>query len=272
MLNNPRSFSSVTCGMIGQHPELYGMPELSLFLEDTISDLMTNIWSPGYLAGLVRALAQLAHGNQETESCLLTWQWLFNNREMSTLSVFNIIQNLAKKRVIEKSPTYVYNINNLYRLPEDAVFIHLVRHPATYKESLDEYFAFNKLPNDDPNYVLNSWVTNENNIETFLNDLPDERKMLLRGEDVVSNPKVYLKKVCNFLQIDDNEACIEAMMHPENSPFACKGNKWASYGNDIFFCERPALRPSEVKPATLDGLPEDVIKLAIKYGYGDENA
>ena len=272
MLNNPRSFSSVTCGMIGQHPELYGMPELSLFLEDTISDLMTNIWSPGYLAGLVRALAQLAHGNQETESCLLTWQWLFNNREMSTLSVFNIIQNLAKKRVIEKSPTYVYNINNLYRLPEDAVFIHLVRHPATYKESLDEYFAFNKLPNDDPNYVLNSWVTNENNIETFLNDIPDERKMLLKGEDVVSNPKVYLKKVCNFLQIDDNEDCIKAMMHPENSPFACKGNKWASYGNDIFFCERPALRPSEVKPATLDGLPEDVIQLAIKYGYGDKNA
>ena len=273
MLNSPRSFSTVTSMMIGQHPELYGMPELSLFLADTVGELMTDIWSPGYLAGLVRALAQCGFGNQKTESCLTSWQWLFNNRQMKTIEVFDMLQDLIKdKRIVEKSPTYVYDIKNLERLPKDASFIHLVRHPATYKKSLDDYFAFNKLPNSDPNYVLNSWISNQNIIEDFLKDIPDDRKMLLKGEDVVQYPKIHLKKVCKFLGIDDSDYSIEFMMHPEYSPYANKGNKWAEYGNDKYFCMQPALRPSEVKPATLKGLPDEVINLATKYGYGDQNS
>src|SRR5579862_6331286 len=40
LLCPPRSFSSVVGAMLGQHPELYGFPELSLFAADTLADLV----------------------------------------------------------------------------------------------------------------------------------------------------------------------------------------------------------------------------------------
>ena len=35
-----RSFSSVVCAMLGQHPQTYGLPELHLFITDTVDDLL----------------------------------------------------------------------------------------------------------------------------------------------------------------------------------------------------------------------------------------
>jgi hypothetical protein len=35
ILAPPRSFTSVICGMIGQHPQMYGLPEVNLFAGET---------------------------------------------------------------------------------------------------------------------------------------------------------------------------------------------------------------------------------------------
>jgi hypothetical protein len=38
VLAPPRSFSSVVAAMLGQHPQMYGMPELQLFGAETMAE------------------------------------------------------------------------------------------------------------------------------------------------------------------------------------------------------------------------------------------
>ena len=66
-----RSYSSVIVTMIGQHPELVGLPELKLFGHRTIGDLEHSLpvyWRQrGFThrsPGLVRALAEFEFGGQ----------------------------------------------------------------------------------------------------------------------------------------------------------------------------------------------------------------
>ncbi|MEA3277491.1 MAG: sulfotransferase, partial [Pseudomonadota bacterium] len=40
ILSPPRSFSSVVSTVIGQHPDLYGFPELHLFIGDTVQEVI----------------------------------------------------------------------------------------------------------------------------------------------------------------------------------------------------------------------------------------
>ena len=56
-----RSYSSLVCMMLGQHPEMYGLLELNLFLEDSLGDLVRRHQSqrPHAIHGLLRTLAQL---------------------------------------------------------------------------------------------------------------------------------------------------------------------------------------------------------------------
>jgi hypothetical protein len=68
VLSTARAYSSVVSTMIGQHPLLYGFPELKLFACPTIGEVEASL--PGTSAlidrspGLVRAVAELLFGNQ----------------------------------------------------------------------------------------------------------------------------------------------------------------------------------------------------------------
>ena len=71
-----RSYTSVVATMIGQHPDLAGLPELKLFSYQTIGELEASL--PSYWIergfthrspGLVRALAQLEFGKQTGQRC-----------------------------------------------------------------------------------------------------------------------------------------------------------------------------------------------------------
>ena len=270
ILTSPRSFSSVTCAMIGQHPQLYGMPELALYTGDSIGDILKNAPSPAYIQGLARGIAQVIYGSQTIAATFEAYRFMFNNQTMTPHSLLGYLhQNLNGRRIVDKSPAHSFDMSSLERMPKDAHFIHLVRHPATYHESLKNYHhLLGVLPNrESPTCIYDSWVTNQNNIEKFLEQIPSERQMRIQGEDVVVNPIASMFTVASWLGLDTSEESIEAMLHPENSPYACIGNKYAEFGNDAHFLRAPALRPSEVVEASLEGLPADVVEIAGRYGY-----
>jgi hypothetical protein len=58
--------------------------------------------------------------------------------------------------------------------------------------------------------------------------------------------------VCRWLGIRDDAEAIDAMMHPERSPFACFGPITALFGNDPNFLRGPEFRPHKVKVPPLD--------------------
>ena len=48
VLAAPRSFSSVVCAMLGQHPELHGLPETHLFVDDTMHGWWRHVDGESY--------------------------------------------------------------------------------------------------------------------------------------------------------------------------------------------------------------------------------
>lgn len=265
ILAPPRSFTSVVCAMIGQHPELYGLPEVNLFAADTVGEL--DRWHGmrrRLRHGLLRAVAELGLGGQDGETIDIAESWLGRNRDVRTAQIFGDLAVWAGPRgLVDKSPIYTIDDLALERIWEafpGARFIHMTRHPVgTLKSmrSLQDYVQkAGGLVADrgglDPDKL---WLQPHARVKEFLDSLPVDRWVRIRGEDLMGEPGLYLPQIAEWLGIRTDSAAIAAMMHPEMSPFARMGPPNARFGNDPGFMEQPALRPYSRKPELLDDTP-----------------
>ena len=66
ILGAPRSFTSLVCTMLGQHPEAYGVPELNLFITETLEQMLQRLKGVRQfqMHGLLRTVSQLYAGEQ----------------------------------------------------------------------------------------------------------------------------------------------------------------------------------------------------------------
>ena len=307
LLAPPRSFSSVICAMLGQHPQMHGLPETHLFGDETMALWWARAGRAEYpmADGLLRAVAQICFREQTAESIKLAVGWL---RRRSGLTSGMILEELAREAdpsiLIEKSPSTVHTIGSMERVLRffpQARFIHLVRHPKGYSESVLKYLdelaklgpvpgwltylaAFpepstdweteSQHPDVDPQrgwYVLNM------NIVTFLNSVSHTQWIRVRGEDLLANPDQDLPQIADWMGLRTDDEAIEEMKHPERSPYACFGPPGARIGNDILFLQNPVARLVRVESYSLEGplewrhdgkgfLPE-VKELARDFGY-----
>lgn len=97
--------------MLGQHPHLYGLPELRLFRARCIGDLLINpspengMPAQERVAGLARALAELHEGCQSADAVTRAWRWLEHHANRDVASVFDhILERIAPLVGVEKSP------------------------------------------------------------------------------------------------------------------------------------------------------------------------
>jgi hypothetical protein len=119
------------------------------------------------------------------------------------------------------------------------------------------------------------WLKPHLAIIEFLQNVPAERRMQLRGEDLLGDLPNYLRQICEWLGKRTDDEAIAAMMRPEESPFARYGPPNARYGNDPKFMESPKLRPFTHRPKPLKGstdeqsagYTEEVITYAMLFGY-----
>ena len=300
ILAPPRSFTSVSCAMIGQHPQMLGLPETNLFARDNYAELSRLYRFRGRFAhGLWRALAELGLGGQTAENIKIAKAWLEDEPDVSSADLFNDLAAFAApRRLVEKSPLHVYNAESMNRIraafPE-ACYLHITRHPRGTCESI---YALRKstaagaqklmdakpelagrikqiLPDEDltPEKM---WFDPHLLILEFLETLPDKQQFRLRGEDFLSEPDRYLREIAEWLGISTEKDALEAMKHPEASPFACFGPPNALFGNDPSFLKAPALRSYTPKPQELESplswdptlrFSDIVIELAEILGY-----
>src|SRR6516225_5669539 len=68
ILGLPRSFTSVVAAMLGQHPQMYGLPETHLFSYETMEERSEACSQATYTMahGLLRSVAQL-YFNAQTD-------------------------------------------------------------------------------------------------------------------------------------------------------------------------------------------------------------
>jgi adenylyl-sulfate kinase len=287
-----RSGSSVVAAMLGQHPQLYGFPELRLFRGATVSDLLVDAPSTAGMparernAGLIRALAQLHEHEQSEEAAERALQWLRERADWDVGAVFEHLSALiAPLAAVEKSPETSLGDNALKqaaRACPEARYLHLVRHPwATVRSMVNawsELEYWHVEPEEAPSFCLNVWREQHQRILAFGASAGPRRFARARAEDVVNHPEDSLPRLCHWLGIDAGAECIARMLHPERSPYAGPGPRNASGGFDPKFHTRPALRrlalPESLKPPpewAIDGRAvQAAIELARQLGYEDE--
>ena len=72
--------------MLGQHPQAFGLPEVNLFIAETLDELCQNATQQRHflIHGLLRTVAHLYAGEQTVESIAMAWRWIGRRREMTT--------------------------------------------------------------------------------------------------------------------------------------------------------------------------------------------
>ncbi len=307
VLAPPRSFTSVVCAMLGQHPELYGLPEVHLFTAETVAErLEMGRRTPTKLHGLLRVVAELFLGGQTRRNVRAARAWLRDRADLGTGELLETFAaKVAPRRLVDKSPSTTRSLTFLHRARRmfpQARFLHLVRHPRGQGESVMKLIQAGSRNGQPPRWLLRfacpdrsfpdraessagsvldpqqSWYERQFNIQVFLGQVPDRQQMRIRGEDLMKDLDTHLRAIMDWLGLRSDAAAIEAMKHPERSPFACFGPRGARLGNDRLFMRDPVLRPWKGEKAhTLEGplgwrpdgggfMPE-VRNLAEQFGY-----
>lgn len=291
ILSPPRSFTSISCAMIGCHPQMFGLAETKLFARDKVGELREFYRTqPSMEHGLLRSLSQMMFGEQTVETIETVRGWLAENADASAPGLFRAMQAwVGERRLIDKSPLHVYELEPLQRMNRtfpDARYLHLTRHPGEMVKSVfqlrdkirSQQRPGRQIPAQRPSATApdRMWLEPHLNILEFLETVPAHQQMRLRGEDLLSDPSNYTRQIAEWLGIGAAPSDIEAMLHPENSAFATYGPRNARFGIDPNFMERPHLRPFVYTPRPLvwetpSGetieLSEPVRAYAMIFGY-----
>jgi hypothetical protein len=291
VLATARSYSSVVTTMIGQHPGLAALPELKLFAYETIGELEASLprfWRERGVRhrspGLVRAVAQLEFGDQNPDSLISAQTWLTERSDWAGAHILDVLMaRIGDRAAVEKSPENVDTDEGLRRLASAyprARYLHLTRHPVTTQRSIEEHWSRifpNYSPRGGPMRPIAAWVETQCRIVNFSATLPNSRYLRIRAEDVLNDRVSQLRRIAEWLEIRTGDDAIEAMMHPEASPFACPGPAGSGIegGNDPDFLRNPIPRRVEV-PRTLDAphgwvgnaaLWRRTVEIATRLGY-----
>ncbi len=282
MLSPPRSFSSLVSTMIGQHPQIYGFPELHLVVRETVREVMEWEVNRGkYLGppGLLRAMAELMYGAQTSENVLSAANWLQDRGDWTSVQAMNYIMDKAQEVTgtpycLEKTPNVTYVPQALERVRDawpDALYVHVTRHPVNLNKSIEEYVINNPRFDDEAKAARldNSmllWPITQRNILDFCKTLSPGQYLRIRGEDVLGDAYNVMSQVADFLGLRTDDAAVTSMLHPENSPYANLGPPNASYGNDPKFISSPAFRPGRPRMASL----KDYLEVGEGAKYDDD--
>ncbi|TCP63422.1 sulfotransferase family protein [Rhodovulum bhavnagarense] len=252
-----RTFSSVVCSAIGQHPEAYGLPEVNLFVRDTVGELMAS-GRVGAITGLKRTIAELNFGAQTVETVEAATAWIEERGAMSGAQMLRLLGELSGGRmIVDKTPTNSQE-KALLRIAEafpEARFLHLTRHPRATLRS--QYKAIQSRRGKIPRKMLieatGRWLERHRWLVEFGAALGPGQYLCLHGEWFFEDPRRILEQVCDWAELSRAPGAVERMMHPEESPYARPGPENAPYGNNPGFMENPHLRIGAPSAETLDG-------------------
>jgi hypothetical protein len=307
ILAPPCTFSWVICAMLGEHPQMYGLPELHLFSAETVEGWLSIGSQESYQMdnGLVRVVADLFFGGQTDHSVARARGWLRRRSHFTTGFLFEVLADRLKPLVlVEKSPSIIYRAEFMQRalnmLP-GARFLHLVSHPVTYCEAVTEavrelstqqsinpghwLMQLTLFPRHTPGELptkqapdpQTSWLALHKGIADFLETVPVAQKRVIRGEDLLATSSRGFMEVTSWLGLRFDSQIFDEMRHPERSRFASYGPASARFGSDIFLIPGPLCRPDWVKPRSLEGPVSwridgqgffpEVKELALRFGY-----
>lgn len=243
LLSAPFSGASVLAGMLGQHPALYAVPELNLFLADTVGELLDifDMGQGGHSHGLLRALAQLDHGGQTDEGITKARAWLDARRSAAVGEVLqHLVALVAPKRLVVPDAESALRPMDLQRLAAATPrieCIHLLRHPWSqgvllHASSQGKLFVpqdykdhSSRPPLLDPQIC---WLRAEHNLQALFTQRPP--LLHLCGEMLDEDFEAAARQLCEALGGSADAASRAAMRDADRWRFAGHGPRSAPYG------------------------------------------
>jgi hypothetical protein len=242
--------------MIGQHPELYGFPELNLFLTETINELLELEATAARhgadllqcTSGLVRSIAQLELGAQRAADIVAARRLLDARRSWSSAAMLDsLLRRIAPRIGIDKSPRTAmtpFGLDRCLAFDTAARFIHLARNPFDAQRSLQRSLPSPDIDRDGK-IIFSAllWYQVHLTILEFTSRLAPGRVLPIMAEAVLDCPEQQCRSIARWLGLQAEGAAVEAMLLPERSQYA-----FPIFGldgdNDPVFLSSPARRPS----------------------------
>lgn len=235
ILSAARSGSTLLKYMLGRHPSIFAPSELHLLPFNTFVDAKKQLDGTLLSQGLFEAIKKLDNGDANKANDQVD---CFIKNKTPVFEIYRWIQNrIPGQFLLDKSPSYITSVDILNKAEqlEDSRYIFLKRHPIDVISSLvsnrfDRLFRYlhnqsvrlSKSCPLNPHWItpfvpvpLNScktpfnliegsywnWI---NNILNFLDAIPENRKCTLSYEEIIQDPELEMKKICQFLGLDFN--------------------------------------------------------------------
>ncbi len=211
VLSPPRSGSTLLRVMLAGNQKLFSPPELDLLSFNTVRERREAFSEEGleiWLEATIRAIKELKQTDVDEARRIMDG---FVAQNMSVKEYYRTLQEWMGDRIlVDKSPTYPFDPEILKRAEQDftqAKYIHLLRHPyamvySFIEAKLDQNFFRYEHPFTRRELGELIYIISHQNINRFLQDIPDERKIRLRFEDLLLDPYNEMLRICNFIDID----------------------------------------------------------------------
>lgn len=219
VLSAVRSGSTLLRVMLAGHPALFSPPELHLLPFQSMKLRAHTLERLGYTwmrRGLLSALLTLEGGTPLDAERRLA---VMESEDWAITRVYDHLQQLEGQRLlVDKTPTYAFHPEWL-RCAELAFdrarYIHLVRHPNPAIESFVR-MRFHRLLGRhwlawDDNawlYAEKLWTTANLHILGFLEHVEPARQLRVVYEELVTNPEVVGRRMCEFLGVPFDAAIL----------------------------------------------------------------
>ena len=202
-----RSGTTLLRTMLNVHEELWAPGELHLAHFESMADRARNIVPLLRYMLVPEVAARFGESIASFSKVLKKW-------ELESLSVSEVYENLYEADpstlIVDKTPTYSARLEDLKRIGQqfpNARFVYLVRSPHDVIRSLVRMQLYKGVlglvePGLNPYQVGEViWSSHNSNIQTFLGDVPNERKCTVRYEELVSDAETPLRRVCDLLDL-----------------------------------------------------------------------
>jgi acyl carrier protein len=219
ILCSPRSGSTLLRVILAGHPDLFAPPELHLLSYNNLLQrkvALSNEMNSHLLEGTIRAIMQIKDCSASEAEALMEEA---ENQELTSKQFYHLIQEwLGNKILVDKTPTYGSHIDILRRAETDfqePLYLHLVRHPygtiRSYQNAkLDRIVPFMHRSSFSTRELAElTWLISQQNIVQFLQEVPQERQFRVRFEDLVQQPELTVKNICNFLNLEFSSAMLD---------------------------------------------------------------
>ena len=215
VLSPPRTGSTLLRVILGGHPGLFAPPELNLLPHDTLGDRKATMSgrAESHLQGTLRAIIQIKKCSiSQAEEMMQE----FENQGMTVKQFYGLLQewlNQQNQVLVDKSPGYSLYRDVLKRAEsyfQDPLYIFLLRHPygmiRSYKEARMDLLMgqqlMDKLGLSRQAIAEVTWTICVLNIMEFFKQIPVNRQLCIKFEDLVANPEKTARKICGFLNLE----------------------------------------------------------------------